>query len=331
MALAGGLLICSLAVAQIGGFSQRGKVVQGLPGDELAIAHPSLPLNSTATLKNTWNDKEVEVTVVGRIAADGSRIADVTSGVWDILRLTPDAETVLYTLPPPAVGPLAPSPGSRPPSSPGTTEIVDMIQKMINDREKAAAAAVAHSSEVSAISAAEIIELLQQVKRYQEIAAMQEPSRAHPVNITLYNHVIKPDMSSREQEYQADEEPDADSEAARAAYTEHLKWLVTTIRARNERQVQEESYPSGAAPDAIPALPNPDGGKAYRLQVGVFTERETVNTAAQLLRSAGFSVAVKHEAGVLYRVEAVNVPAAMVSSAVNKLGTLGFRQIHVYE
>jgi len=93
-----GLVFCTpMVTSQTSGFSQQGKVTHDLQEEGLSIAHPSLPLNSKAKIVNTSTGKEVEVTITRLIPASQKRIADVSSGVWKELGLTPDTEIRIYT------------------------------------------------------------------------------------------------------------------------------------------------------------------------------------------------------------------------------------------
>jgi rare lipoprotein A (peptidoglycan hydrolase) len=53
---------------------------QEMTDDELTIRHPSLPIHqdSKARITNVANGKEVEVTIIGRIAPSAIRIADLS-------------------------------------------------------------------------------------------------------------------------------------------------------------------------------------------------------------------------------------------------------------
>jgi len=58
---------------QVSSFSQRGKVTQEMQAEGFTMAHGSLPLNSKAKVVNTLTGKEIEVTVIKRIAASANR------------------------------------------------------------------------------------------------------------------------------------------------------------------------------------------------------------------------------------------------------------------
>ncbi|MCL2069608.1 MAG: septal ring lytic transglycosylase RlpA family protein [Treponema sp.] len=80
----------------------------------------------------------------------------------------------------------------------------------------------------------------------------------------------------------------------------------------------------------IPGLPDPDSGRTFRLQVGSFTSPDTAAIVASRVRAAGFNV-IQEQSPPHYRVVATDIPAAMVESAVQRLGAIGVTQIWVRE
>jgi hypothetical protein len=82
--------------------------------------------------------------------------------------------------------------------------------------------------------------------------------------------------------------------------------------------------------EVIPGIPNPNSQKIYHVQVGAFTAPEVAVRAEQLVKSAGFTTA-RDQNGSLYRVFAMNIPAANVYPAIQRLISLGFSQFWVRE
>jgi hypothetical protein len=80
----------------------------------------------------------------------------------------------------------------------------------------------------------------------------------------------------------------------------------------------------------LPGMPDPNSGKLYFLQVGAYSTQEGAVLAAQVLRNAGFYVSEERSGG-MYRVTVVNIPASVVHLAVQRLATLGVRQVWVRE
>jgi cell division septation protein DedD len=80
----------------------------------------------------------------------------------------------------------------------------------------------------------------------------------------------------------------------------------------------------------IPSLPDPNNGKVYNLQVGAFSRLDTASEIAIRVRNAGFDV-FQEFTGSTYRVLVKDIPASMVFSAAQRLGTIGFREIWLRE
>ena len=99
--LLGGLLLAEPVMAQISNFTQRGKAVQELNSAGLTAAHPSLPLNSRATVRNTLTGREIEVTITGRITASANRVIDLSPAAWEALGLNPETDVIITTSAPP--------------------------------------------------------------------------------------------------------------------------------------------------------------------------------------------------------------------------------------
>ena len=121
--LLGGLLLAEPVTAQITNFIQRGKAVQELNSPGLSAAHPSLPINSRATVRNTLNGREIEVTITGRITASANRAIDLSRGAWEALGLSPETDVIITTIAPPRPRPIETA-VQPPPDRPSTTEEV---------------------------------------------------------------------------------------------------------------------------------------------------------------------------------------------------------------
>ena len=170
---------------------------------------------------------------------------------------------------------------------------------------------------------------------------MQAPQQ--PIQITIYNYIVNP-------------EPPEDSKAddylawltlmameARAQAAENAEWPSEPPQATRQPQIQPPDQPWGKPPSAsslfnapvadvqiIPGLPNPNSDKIYRLQVGAYSAIEGAARAMRQLQAAGFDVA-QEQAGSVYRVLAVGIPAQQIYSAAQRLGAIGFKQIWVRE
>jgi len=117
-ALVFGVVLGTTVMAQVVDFSQRGTATGGLNATGFSIAHPSLPLNSSAKVVNLATGKEVDVTVIGRIAASPDRIVDLSPDVWRELALVPGVEVRVYTTPVARSRPVLPAAVPEPVATP---------------------------------------------------------------------------------------------------------------------------------------------------------------------------------------------------------------------
>jgi hypothetical protein len=95
------------------------------------------------------------------------------------------------------------------------------------------------------------------------------------------------------------------------------------------------SYSTYTAPPVsnvqiIPALPSPHSGKTYRLLVGNYSSVDSAFHVYRQLMQAGFQ-AVQEQAGAMFRVFAVDIPAPSVYYAAQRLGAIGFEQVWIHE
>jgi rare lipoprotein A len=82
------LVLLNAEGAWMGSFRQRGSATHELDYSGLGAAHPSLPLKSQAKVTNLQNNKEVTVTIVGRIVPSGNRIIDLSRQAAATLGIT---------------------------------------------------------------------------------------------------------------------------------------------------------------------------------------------------------------------------------------------------
>jgi len=79
-----------------------------------------------------------------------------------------------------------------------------------------------------------------------------------------------------------------------------------------------------------PGLPDPNGNKKYRLQVGSFNGQNAASSTFRSLQDAGFNPVYEHSQN-FFRVIIADVPASSVASTVQRLGTIGIKQVWVRE
>jgi hypothetical protein len=91
-------VVGGLASAQsdLANFKQEGKATWETVSGGLWAAHPTLPIGSTPTVRNTATGREIEVTVVGQIPESQDRIVDISTEVARAIGLEPDGTVLLY-------------------------------------------------------------------------------------------------------------------------------------------------------------------------------------------------------------------------------------------
>ena len=83
-----------------GSLIQRGMATQEMQTPGLAAAHPAIPRDTKATIKNLRNRKEVVVTITDRIAPSATRIIDVSPETARALDLGSKGDPVIIIGPP---------------------------------------------------------------------------------------------------------------------------------------------------------------------------------------------------------------------------------------
>ncbi|MDR1637132.1 MAG: septal ring lytic transglycosylase RlpA family protein, partial [Treponema sp.] len=71
--------ICA-AQAQLRNFHQEGPASQDIQTEQFTASHPSLPLGTQLQVINPRNNRQVIVTITGRIPASEGRIVDLSQG-----------------------------------------------------------------------------------------------------------------------------------------------------------------------------------------------------------------------------------------------------------
>jgi cell division protein FtsN len=154
----------------------------------------------------------------------------------------------------------------------------------------------------------------------------------------IYNYMVNPDQTVK---------GDKNDKSASNADLDYLAWLTlmameardATDRTPPSRPVQPLYTPPPVQPQYVPppvsievtpGLPNPNTNRIYQLQVGAFSSDGALRVAQQL-RALGFGASMEHIGNNIYRVSVIGIPAQYVSSAIQRLGAFGFRQIWVRE
>ena len=330
--------LCMAQVRQ-GNFNQRGNASQEIQTDGLAAAHPSLPIGSKARVTNAASGKEIEVTITGRIPASSDRVIDLSPGAALALDLGFGGPVIVSVPTTPKVAQDAPTPVPEPvpPPEPEVAEAEPQPEP-----EPVVIAAIPEPEPEPApppepVAAAPAPQ--------PELPAPRQESS--PVNITIYNYVITPESQQPKQEQPP-------KEKTSNADLDYLAWLtLMAMEAREASKTPPSPPPAPPAPppapvvhapphqahhplpaatevQIIPGIPDPNSGRLFHLQVGAFSTVDSALQAFQYVKSAGFDP-ILEQAGAIYRVLAVGVPAQSVYYAAQRLGTFGFKQVIVRE
>jgi len=89
------------AQVRMGNFTQQGPASQEMTDDGFVAAHPSLPLKTSVKVKNTSNNKEVNVTITNRVGVSSARIIDLSPAAYKALDLKKGDIVSLSVNPPP--------------------------------------------------------------------------------------------------------------------------------------------------------------------------------------------------------------------------------------
>jgi len=146
--------------------------------------------------------------------------------------------------------------------------------------------------------------------------SQQQAQPASPINIVIHNYVGKPQPGQLPEGVMPPADPSLPPPAPSSA-----------------SQPQPAQPPrSQTAGDVMvsPGLPDPNTNRKYRLQVGAFNSQNAAAATFRSLQDAGFSPVYEHSQN-FYRVIIADIPASSVASTVQKLGSIGIRQVWVRE
>ena len=357
-----GCLLSSLVMAQITGFNQRGRATQELRAEGFAIAHPSLLLNSKVMLVNTLTGKEIEANVVGRILASPDRIADLSFDAWQELGLHAGSEIRIHTNPPvrPRLAaapppPAEPVPETPPPPDPeilGRLAALELwVSQHTHDPEDIDTLYSPDPQIITRLRALETWVVLHSpdpevMTRLMALEAREQPhepqntdpqiiERLDALELWVTQHGVDPEVLIRLSALEARPEVQEVREVREVVHVQHAAPPPAPppsapVVLHVHPQVTQHVPYFVAMPRVIPGLPDPNTGKIYRLQIGSFSTQLTADRVSRLVGSLGFNVA-QEWTGAMHRVLATDVPAALVSSAVQRLGLIGIEQVWVRE
>ena len=346
-----GVFLSVSLVAQVLDFSQAGKATQESSRSGLVISHPNLPINSKMMVANTATGKEVEVTVVGRIRAAADRIADLSPAVWEQLGLSSGSADIRIFSPPPIVVAAAPPPEPVVETPPPAPVVEAPPPPPVEPVRPAPPPVIAEVPPPPPVPVAEPPVFLPPlpppvpprpepvpVVAKAEPPAEQQPTVIH-LNLYLTYNITEPGTFSDSQPpiqlvppVQPHQPPLPIEPVRSAPPVRPAPPPVEPFRpAPPVVQQVSAQPPAHQMPKVVPGLPASNTNKRYRLQVGAFSAVEAATTLAQSIATLSFNTIIEQSPDNLYRVVAIDVPATMVSSAVQRLGIAGVKEVWIRE
>jgi rare lipoprotein A len=77
-------------------FRQRGTATRTMRSNDLAGSHPNLPMGTKVLVTNLQNNRQVTITISGRIAASGNRVIDLSNAAAIALRMEGNDVTSVF-------------------------------------------------------------------------------------------------------------------------------------------------------------------------------------------------------------------------------------------
>ncbi|MDR0443144.1 MAG: septal ring lytic transglycosylase RlpA family protein [Treponema sp.] len=352
--------------ARLGNFSQQGNATQELKADGLTAAHPSLPLNSKVKVTNIRNGKEVEVSIIDRIPMSTNRILDLSLAALNALDMK-SGETVILTVaaPPPPVRGQAEGPIVELTEPTISINLPVEITQTESEKELIVTAKTGETTDVKTDIVtvpktqsrnmfmnryfddtgefddlyldsdndtdflAWLMTMTMDARDSREVRELREAREARDIREGRDARDSRDGRETREIR-----EIREAREAREAREKESAIYLTQSVPPQTRAVTGVDAKPmAGEAvhlPQIIPALPDRNSGKIYRLQVGAFLAAETAAKAAKLAENAGFNVE-QEDLSSIHRVVVTGIASSDVYSVALKLGSLGFEQVWVRE
>jgi hypothetical protein len=331
--LLGWLFGNALVFAQLAPPTLQGKATQEMSDEGFAAAATrSYPLDSTIKITNTENGKEINVPVKGRILSSPNRIVDLSRAAWDALELNANTIVTISLVPLPPPPPEIPDP-------PAYQSISEPEERTAEARPpETSPAEIRPTRETVRLDFSQpLYHLLVLDRTYcvldSDIAGIESTQILYKFKhgrngylIALYTSMDGPVFPAI---------PDKSRIVLNTTATQKnvLREFVNSALFRrfvSNRTILSQLQKALEGIKIIPALPQANSGKIYRIQVGSFAKPESAAEAARLLEYAGFTAA-EERYGSLRRVFVKDIPAADISAAVQRLEFAGFKEVWIRE
>jgi rare lipoprotein A len=303
---------------------------------DLFASHARLPPGTRLRVTNLSNQREVYVTVMGRIQNSDNRILDISQAAAELLDMNERGYTPVRLV---VIRGLVPE---QPPAPPKTAANANKNQPVSEN---------APVPEINAVSVSpDDEEYEDDYEGYPDDIPLEEtasagtpasppppvrtfPQQAEPPagHVLLKKIVVL--ISGKEETIDVPEGVYIPLPAGQA----HTTAIYPPYTPAPSRVYIQQAHPPSnpvqtASPSirVIPNLPDPGSGKVYRIQVGAFSQTALAQVCFEKLRTAGLSPAYEQN-GSLYRVVLSGIRAADVSYTAQRLNAAGFTEVWIRE
>jgi len=313
---------------------------------DLYASHARFPPGTRLRVTNLSNQREVYVTVMGRIQNSDNRILDISQAAAELLDMNERGYTPVRLV---VIRGLVPEQTPATPKTAGNTNKNEPVSENVPVPEISAVSVSPDDEEyeddyegypddippAETASAGTPSSPPPPVRTFpQQSAPQAQPGQAaQPAagHVLLKKIVVL--INGKEETIDVPEgvyiplpAGQAHSTAIYPPYTP----APSRVYIQSAHPPSSPVQPVSPAIRVIPNLPDPNSGKVYRIQVGAFSQTVLAQVCFEKLRTAGLSPAYEQN-GSLYRVVLSGIRAADVSYTAQRLNAAGFTEVWIRE
>jgi rare lipoprotein A len=308
---------------------------------DLFASHARLPAGTRLRVTNLNNQREVYVTIMGRIQNSDNRILDISQAAAELLEMNERGSTPIRLV---VMRGLVPEPTSEPSTTTAAANRnedapvpeITAVSVSPDDDEDDYYGYDGYDSYTDETSPAQTASVENPSSPPPPVRAFPQQSAQPPAGQVLLRKVIV--LINGEE--QIIDVPDGVYIPYPPVQTPSTTVIQPYPAPPPSRVYIQQAPPPPARPapvqpvnpviKIIPNLPDPNSGKVYRIQVGSFSQAALAQACFERLRTAGLSPAYEIN-GSLYRVVLSGIRAADVSYTAQRLNAVGFTEAWIRE
>jgi rare lipoprotein A len=313
---------------------------------DLYASHARFPPGTRLRVTNLNNQREVYVTVMGRIQNSDNRVLDISQAAAELLDMNERGYTPVRLV---VIRGLVPEPTPAPPKTANNANKNETVPDTAPVPEITAVSVFTDDEEdeddyegypddtplVQTASAETPSSPPPPIRAFpgQPESQTQPGQTAQPADEHVALKKIVVLLNGKEETIDVPEGVYVTLQAGQARSTTIYPPYTPAPSRVYIQSALPPPNPVIAAPPAIrviPSLPDPHNGKVYRMQVGAFSQAALAQVCFEKLRSAGLSPAYEQN-GSLYRVVLSGINAADVSYTAQRLNAAGFTEAWIRE